>query len=163
VHHGQVTGFLPVGRTVLAARARYGAGQDDAEPFALGGIEGAALFELPDINQRSFGLRGYDGSTRVGHRMKAGTVEWRVPIADVDRHLMVPPVGLNRLSAGIFFEGGTAAEAGADAKVIRSRGIELFGELKLGYLLPIELRLGYAEALDEKRDKRAYLVMGRAF
>jgi hypothetical protein len=163
VHHGQVMVFLPIGRTVLAARARYGAGQDDAEPFALGGIEGAALFELPDINQRSFGLRGYDGSARVGHRMKAGTVEWRVPIADVDRHLMVPPVGLNRLSAGLFFEGGTAAEAAADAKAIRSRGVELFGELKLGYLLPLELRLGYAEALDEKRDKRAYLVMGRAF
>ena len=55
--------------------------------------EGAALFELPDINRRSFGLRGYDGSSRVGRRMKMGTVEWRVPIADVDRHLMVAPIG----------------------------------------------------------------------
>lgn len=165
-HHGQVMGFIPFGNTVLAGRLRYGAGEENAEPFSVGGIEGVGLQTIPRVNQRQFGLRGYDSQTQSGQRMKLGTVEWRIPLDDVDQHFMVPPVGLNRLSTTLFFESArawTPSNIPAKTNALRARGIELFGELRLGYLLALEMRLGYAEALDGAKDKRAYLTLGRAF
>jgi hypothetical protein len=162
-HHLHAMGFLPLRGSVLAGRLRAGRANADAEPFSVGGLDIALPDELPAINRRSFGLRGYDGGAQTGRHMRAGTIEWRVPIADIDRHLMLPPIGVNRLSATFFGEAGKAWQDSQDAHLLRSRGAELRGELRLGYLLPVDLRLGHAEALDGKGGKRSYLVMGRAF
>jgi hypothetical protein len=159
--HLSAGAFLPVGNTVLAARWRAGRADEDAEPFSVGGI--AFVPDLPRLNQRRFGLRGYDGGAQRGRRMRLGTLEWRLPLADIDRHLMLPPAGINRLSATLFIEAGSAWSGEAAPKDLRSRGVELLGEIKLGYRLPLDTRLGYVEALDQPRDKRLYLTLGRAF
>lgn len=163
VWHVEGRANLPVGRTVLAARGRFGQAQVDAENFYIGGIEQRFLYALPDLNQRVFGLRGYDGGVQRGTRMQLGSIEWRVPLADIDRHLMLPPIGINRLSAAFFAEAGRAWTPNRGGDVLRSRGVELLGEMKLGYLMPLGLRFGYVEALDGIKDKRTYLTLGRAF
>jgi hypothetical protein len=160
--HLAASGFVPLGKTVLAGRLRFGRADADAEAFSLGGIEGVFLQSLPQLNQRSFGLRGYDGSAQQGREMRLGTVEWRVPLADIDRHGMLPPIGINRLSATLFMEAGSAWSS-AGPHDLRSRGVELLGEIKLGYRLEVDARLGYVEALDGLHDKRVYLSVGRAF
>ena len=161
--HLHAQAFVPIGPSVLAVRLRWGEAEADAEPFRLGGTDLGNALTMPQINQRTFALRGYDGDALTGRTFRLGTVEWRIPIADIDRHLMVPPVGLNRLSFTLFGEAGQAAYSGQPLGTLRSRGVELFGETRLGYLLPIEVRLGYVQAMDQQREKRSYLLMGRAF
>ena len=88
--------------------------QPDAEAIKLGGNFSEETFTLPVLNQREFPLRGYTSGEAVltGHRARLGTLEWRVPISDVDRHFMVPPVGLNRVSMSVFADSGRAWEIG---------------------------------------------------
>ena len=42
-------------------------------------------------------------------------------------------------------------------------GVELLAETRLLYLLPLQLRLGLASALDAPKGTRGYLTLGRAF
>jgi len=157
---------LPLGPTVLALRYVAGRAGNAAEPFELGGTfsEPDAVV-LPFLNQRDYALRGYNNGEPLlrGRRLRLGTLEWRVPLADVDRHLMVPPVGLNRVSANLFYEAGAAWNEGSPDKYYRSGGVELLAELRLGYLLGLQLRAGWAHAVDAPGADKAYLKVGRAF
>src|SRR5262249_29156577 len=121
--------------------------------------------DLPVLNQRQFALRGYSGGepTLQGHHMRIFSGEWRVPIVDVDRHFMVPPVGLNRLSFNLFAEAGDAWDPGTSPDYHRSVGVELRSEPRVGYLLGFSARLGVARGLDEGGFTQVYLRLGRSF
>jgi hypothetical protein len=110
-------------------------------------------------------LRGYSSGepTLMGHRSRLVSLEWRVPLRDIDRHAMVPPVGINRVSANLFFDVGDAWSRGSTADYHRGFGAELRAEVRLGYFLPLDLRLGLAKGRDEGGDSVAYLRLGRAF
>ena len=100
----------------------------------------------------------------MGTDARVTSIEWRAPLADVDRHGMAPPFGLNRLSATVFFDIGGAWTAGnRPALYKRGAGVELIGEVKLLYALGLQLRGGLAKGLDEPRDSMGYLSLGRAF
>jgi hypothetical protein len=160
-------GFLPLGRTVLAAHWAEGRSQrGTTEPFQLGGSGSLIDTLAPQLNERDISLRGY----RTGEPLLRGpnarrvTLEWRTPIADIDRHAMVPPVGVNRVSGVLFYEGGgTWASGGGPEQWFRAVGVELLGELRLGYLFGIRLRVGVAWGLDTPGETRAYLQGGRSF
>ncbi len=166
---------LPLGRTVLSLRWNEAYAQPDAQPFQLGGnfseevnplpalnVPGASL---PVLNQREFPLRGYTSGEPVltGHRARLGTLEWRVPLSDVDRHLMVPAVGLNRVSVAAFVDSGSAWETGAPQHTFRGVGLELLSELRLGYLFGLQLRAGVAKGLEAPGSTVGYLRIGRSF
>ena len=165
---------LPLGHTVLALRWNEAYAQPDAQPFELGGsfseeivpttlnLPGASL---PVLNQRQFPLRGYTSGEPVltGHRARLGTVEWRVPVSDIDRNFMVPPVGLNRVSVSIFVDYGAAWETGAPQNYFRSVGAELLSEVRLGYLFGSQLRAGVAKGLEAPGSLVGYLQVGRSF
>ncbi len=51
---------------------------------------------------------------------------------------------------------------GATDEVLQT-GVELGAETRLLYLLPLQLRLGLARALDEPKGTRGDLTLGRAF
>ena len=156
--------YWPLGRSVLAARLRFSRADVDAQYFSLGGIEGVFLQNLPVLGQRSFGLRGYKSNAQAGDRLRMGSLEWRVPLADIDRHFMLPPVGINRLSAAFFVEAGSAWwQATTTPNDLRARGVELLGEIKVGYRMQLDVRLGYVEALDPPKEKSVYFSVGRAF
>ena len=156
---------LSLGRTVLALRWNEAYGESGAEPFQLGGSSSDETFILPAVNQREFPLRGYGTGEPdlTGQRARLGTVEWRTPLADIDRHTMVPPVGLNRVSAAVFLDVGAAWQHGASPEYHRGVGIELYSEIRLGYLFGIPARLGFAKGLDAPGRSTGYFQVGRSF
>jgi hypothetical protein len=159
-------GYLPLGETVFSARWTEARAHGTTEPFQLGGATGYALTQAPMLNQRNLPLRGYEGSEAVllGQNARTASIEWRMPLADVDRHSMTPPVGLNRLSASVFMDAGGVWDNGnSPSKYYRSVGIELNSEVKLLYMLAIPLRLGIAHGMEDPGKVRAYLQLGQSF
>ena len=167
VLRGDLRLFLPLTRrSVLALRATEVHARGTTESYQLGGAVDAALQVGYVLNDRSLSLRGYDGDEAAlrGHHARVGSIEWRTTLADVDRHFMVPPVGINRLSATLFADIGGAWDIGhRPATWHRSVGAELLAETRLLYTLGLQLRLGVARALDGERGTTGYLTLGRAF
>ncbi len=166
-YRGDWRGYLPAGPTVVALRWNQTYSQPDAEPIQLGGSfsEEVAGFNLPVLDQRQFPLRGYRSGEPVltGHHAFLGTLEWRVPLSDVDRHFMVPPLGLNRLSMSVFFDVGSAWNGAAAQRYFKSGGLELLAEVRAGYLLGLQYRLGFARGFELPGGNVGYLQLGRSF
>ncbi|MBC7957230.1 MAG: hypothetical protein H7Y33_15320 [Cytophagales bacterium] len=159
-------GFVPVGRSVLALRHTEAYARGFTERFQLGGAIDPQLQLGMALNNRDITLRGYRGdeSRLRGANARVTSIEWRMPVADVDRHFMVPAVGLNRVSATAFFDIGGAWDAGHRPDAYqRGVGLELLSEVKLLYALGLQLRMGVARGLDEPKGTRGYLAVGRAF
>jgi hypothetical protein len=165
VYRADWRGHLPLRKTVLALRWNEAYGQPGAERFELGGSDPDETFILPVVNQREFALRGYTSGepALTGQRARVGSAEWRVPVADVDRHLMVPPVGLNRVSVNLFLDVGAAWDRGERPDYHRGAGVELMSEIRIGYLFAVQARLGFARGLDAAGRSVGYLTVGRAF
>ncbi len=165
VYRADWRGHLALGKTVLSLRWNEAYGQPQAEAFQLGGSRSDEYVFLPVLNQREFALRGYpSGDPELnGHRARIATTEWRIPIADVDRHFMVPPVGINRVSANFFFDWGAAWDRGRSPDYHRGIGAELMSEPRLGYLLGWSMRLGLARGIDTTGTTQLYLRLGRSF
>jgi len=165
VYRADARGELALGRSVLALRWNEAYGEDQAEPFQLGGSFSDELFTLPVLNEREFALRGYSSGepALTGHRARVATIEWRTPIADVDRHYTVPPVGLNRLSLNLFLDIGAAWERDASPDYHRGVGAELLSELRFGYLFVLQARAGIAKGIDAPGKTTGYLRVGRSF
>jgi hypothetical protein len=156
---------LALGKTVLALRWNEARGQPCAEPFELGGSKSDDYNLLPVINERDFALRGYTTGTPslMGHHARVATLEWRAALADIDRHLMVPPVGINRVGALLFFDVGAAWEPGTAPDYHRGVGAEVIFEPRIGYLFGLQTRVGVAKGLDATGSTKIYLRAGRAF
>ena len=156
---------LPLGKTVLALRWNELRGQREAEPFELGGSKSDSLILLPQLNERDFALRGYNLGTPelTGHRARVISAEWRAPLADIDRHVMVPPVGINRVSLALFFDVGAAWEQDRSPDYHRGVGAEFIVEPRFGYLFGLQSRAGFARGLDTTGSTKIYLRVGRAF
>jgi len=141
--------------------------QPQAEEFSLGGSrsDDQYYYPLPVLNQHDFALRGYPSGevTLRGHRARVFTAEWRTPLADVDRHFMVPPVGLNRISLNLFADVGAAWDSGASPNYHKGFGAELMLEPRVAYLFGWSARLGVAKGRDEGGITQAYLRIGRSF
>src|SRR3954470_6591953 len=165
VYRADWRGHIALGKSVLALRWNEAYGQDKAVPFQLGSSASDDQFMLPVLNQREFALRGYGSGepALTGHRARVATVEWRTPIRDIDRHLMVPPVGLNRLSLNLFVDVGAAWEHDTRPDYHRGVGAELITEVRIGYLIGLQARAGIARGVDEPGRTTEYLRLGRAF
>ena len=166
VLRADLRGHLALGRSVLALRWTEVRARRSTEPFQLGGATDEALQLGPVLNHRELALRGYRGDEAPlrGRHARVASVEWRTPLADIDRHAMVPPFGINRLSATVFADFGGAWDHGTSpARYHRGVGAELLAEARLLYALGVQLRLGVARGLDVPRSTRGYLTMGRAF
>lgn len=159
--------YLPAGPTVVALRWNQTYSQPEAEAVQLGGSfsEEIAGFDLPILDQRQFPLRGYRSGEAVltGHRTFLGTVEWRTPLSEVDRALMVPPLGLDRISMSVFVDVGSAWNDAAAQRYFKSAGVELLAEVRVGYLLGLQYRAGVARGFELPGGTVAYLQLGRSF
>lgn len=156
---------LPL-RSVLALRATEVRARGRTEPFVLGDAIDEWLQFGPVLGDRTLSLRGYASgdSGLAGRNARVVSAEWRVPLADIDRHFMVPAVGLNRVSAALFADAGGAWDSGSGPeRWRRSVGVELLAETRLLYALGVRVRLGVARGLDAPKQTRGYLAVGRAF
>jgi hypothetical protein len=166
VLRADLRGFVPLGRTVLALRVTEARAKGSTEPYQLGGATDEALQLGPVLGNRVLSLRGYRGDEPQlrGRNARVASAEWRTPLLDIDRHGMVPPFGINRLSATLFFDvGGAWSRGNGPDTWRRGVGFELLAEAKLLYALGLQLRLGLAQGLDLPRSTRGYLTAGRAF
>jgi hypothetical protein len=165
VYRADWRGHLALGRTVLALRWNEAYGQRNAERFELGGSKSDEVILLPQINERDFALRGYTSGTPslMGHRARVTTIEWRAPLADIDRHLIVPPIGINRVALNLLFDVGAAWERGATPEYHRGIGAELVTEPRFGYLFDLQARAGIARGLNANGSTKIYLRVGRSF
>lgn len=171
-YDGNITRFdvqqlLPLGHSVLGVRWDEARASGITEPFQLGGaFESGSSLIVPTLNQRNLPLRGYAGSEPQlrGANMRNLSIEWQTPLADIDRHWMAPPVGINRLSAKVFMDAASVwNQGGAHSSFYRGVGVELHGEIKLIYQLMLPLRLGFARGLDIGSGNRIYLQAGQSF
>lgn len=156
---------IALGKTVLSLRWNEARGQRDAEPFELGGSKSDDLTLMPQINERDFALRGYTTGTPslMGHNARVGTLEWRAALADVDRHIMVPPIGVNRVGVTLFMDVGAAWDSNTSPDYHRGIGAELVFEPKFGYLFGLQTRAGVAKGLDATGSTKIYVRAGRTF
>ncbi|WP_144393057.1 hypothetical protein [Pleionea sediminis] len=163
---------------VLALRFLAGSGELDTKPFRAGGNFSAPYF----ISSNSFiedryAFRGYPDFSDflTGRHLRLFSAEWRFPIWHIERTLMSPPVGIEEVSGKFFYDkarvyGHRDAVVNAYPSInlrdreYESRGVEILSQFRLFYYLPINVRLGYAEALDPLiGGEEVYVSIGTSF
>ncbi|MBI3897941.1 MAG: hypothetical protein HY308_06550 [Gammaproteobacteria bacterium] len=167
--------FLALGgEHVLALRFVEGWGTDQPRPFKLGGSKGSD--EAPSVladaglgspfNIRRYALRGYpDGRADMqGRRAQIATVEWRFPIARLERTFITPPIGLHQLAGTVFVDSGGVWTDGSNPDERKTgAGFELNTDAAFNYWLRLDLRLGYAHGFDDGGKDEVYLHLGSSF
>jgi hypothetical protein len=164
-------------RHVLAVRLAGGWGTDNPRPFRLGGATDGYFIARPagtlavrteDIfGKREYALRGYKTGLDAlrGRRMALGELEWRFPIALIERGWMAPPVGVNQIYGKVFYDTGEAwRDSFQSSDLLHGAGLEVNTEVVIGYAIPLNLRVGYAHGFDDVLgEDQAYLSVGGTF
>jgi len=161
---------------VIATRFVSGSSTDAPNPFRLGGLtEGVFLSEPGNtlyeptalvFNKRDYALRGYEEglSQLIGSHMNLAELEWRFPIALVERGIMAPPFGITKLHGKVFYSVGDAWYDDIEsADYVESAGVEIHASVVFGYIIPIDVKLGYAKGFNDIGQEELYLQLGIAF
>lgn len=156
---------LPWSRShVLAARVAGGHQTGDFIVQRELRVGGAGFGELLGLDARNFPVRGYSTSTLRGTRAAIGSLEYRMPVWNIDRGPSVWPIYFQRLVGDVFVDVGTAWRAGT-RRTIASTGAEVSLDLFLGYAAPLRLRTGVAYLLREpaKGTVQPYIALESSF
>ncbi|MGB0496344.1 MAG: hypothetical protein ACPGJI_08300, partial [Kangiellaceae bacterium] len=149
----------------LALRFVQGWGTDKPNPFRLGGENSDSfILNQGEINKREYALRGYSSGLPHlrGRRMQLANLEYRFPIARIEKTLMAPPIGLGNISGKLFIDSGTTYRD-TEKSYHSSVGYELNTTLHLFYNLALNLRLGYAKGHNLGGEERYYFSIGQSF
>ncbi|MDF1563407.1 MAG: BamA/TamA family outer membrane protein [Deltaproteobacteria bacterium] len=111
-------------------------------------------------------LRGYPSGAFAGDALLATSSEYRFPIWEIDRGKGFLPLFLRRITGALFLDVGTADDLpgvfqGGTPGV--GVGAELRLELTVGYLLPLQLRLGLARGLTGAGVTEPFAGLGGVF
>ncbi|HEX6939944.1 MAG TPA: hypothetical protein VF158_11070 [Longimicrobiales bacterium] len=166
---------------VIAARfdGRWRTGPG-AEAFGIGGASGDPVRFLGRRiagEHRTMPVRGFDELARIGTRGWTASLEYRIPLALVERGYRLWPVFLDRLSAAAFLDAGDAwctpeqfatlpiCDA-AVASAIAGAGAELALDVELFYGLATRVRAGVGMPIrggGPDPTPMAYLQFGPSF
>jgi len=147
---------------VLATRifARGGFGRDLADDGFIGGVFGESI--LTTTTRDIFPLRGMVTAGLAGNIVMAGTFEYRAPIWRIERGLWTLPIAFRVVHAAVFTDFGQAFESltiAGDPNFVdffrgfgASVGAELRADILVGYSIPLDLRVGYAQLLHSPED-----------
>jgi len=157
---------------VLAARAggAFSSGDRNVRRvFFLGGA--APARSVVDVRSEAVEmLRGLENEAYVGTRVVSGSLEYRFPLARVERGWRTAPLFLRAVHGAVFADAGHAWGAGLpfawpDFKT--SVGAELSLDTVVGFGLPLTFTGGIAWARDgatgRHLDPRPYVRIGRSF
>ena len=167
-----VRGYLPIalarsplGRHVLAARVAGGTTAGDTVLQRELRVGGTGEGEFLGLGSRHFPVRGYETSTLRGYRAALGSLEYRLPIWNIDRGPSTWPVFFNRLVGAAFVDAGTAWQRNGNRRTIASTGAEVGLDLFLSYVAPIRYRIGFAYLLTDpdRGALRPYVSFGTSF
>jgi hypothetical protein len=158
-----VRGYLPVPwfrSHVLAARVAGGRQTGDFIAQRELRVGGAGFGELLGLDARNFPVRGYSTSTLRGRSAAIGSLEYRLPIWNIDRGPSVWPVYFQRIVGDVFADAGRAG-----GETIASTGAEVSLDLFLGYAAPLRYRMGVAYLLREpaKGTVQPYVALETSF
>jgi hypothetical protein len=139
--------------------------------YYTGGFADTPAFDAftTGVRQGGFVLRGYEPGQFSGTTYNLLNVEYRFPIAYVDRGLSTLPVFLRALSGVVFFDyGGAYYEMDPDdpLDVLHAgTGAELWVSFLLGYGGFVDARLGVARGLSEEAPSgvQTYFVLASGF
>ena len=164
---------------VLALRAAVGMARGpgaDASHFNVGGAAGntttiAGGFPRLGGPAVFFPVRGYGTSTRSGRQAWTASVEYRTPLALVNRGVRAWPLHVDRIFGSLFIDAGDAWGSSAvpsgvhrvGARVLTSAGVEVTTDLLVLYGLPLRVRVGAAFPLVESTGAVAYVRLGVPF
>lgn len=138
---------------VLGLRLAGGYVMGDREQIASGSLRFGGPFGegvMAGYGNLSFPFRGFPGVTFAADRVALASVEYRLPIANVERGLGTLPIFLRKIYVAPFADFGDSWQRnGKDGRdffedFFLSLGAELKSDLVLGYGLPVTARLGYA-------------------
>ena len=184
-------GFVPVeaggfARHVVAGRMAAAADAGSRSPgFSLGGVYGSSL-AAPLGTGTGIGaeldlpLRGYEEGVQSGDRAVTASLEYRLPLALVERGIGIWPFFVDRLWAGAFADGGAAwclddcpfvVAPVREARPLVSVGAELGADLRFFFYGDLALVAGVGVPLREVGPPEArarpspsgYVRIGRAF
>jgi hypothetical protein len=182
-------GYLPMpwpGHHVLAVRS---GGGWSAGTYARRGLFFVGGYNLENVSlidnfaggvfNGAFVLRGYEPGVFSGSKFVLTNLEYRVPLAIIDRGLSTLPLFLRRIDGNLFLDwGGAFNEIDADdveffshGAIVHSpllhsgAGAELWLGLTLAYAINPQLRLGYAYGFSGQRvpGGQAYFIASTAF
>jgi Tol biopolymer transport system component len=169
---GDLRGYLavpwrrsPLGRHVLAARL---AGGETTGAFVLQRelrVGGTGMGEFLGLESRNFPVRGYGTGTLRGHRAALGSVEYRMPVWQIDRGPGTWPLFLDRVIGNLFADAGTAWRRDGTRGTIASVGAEAALDVYLGFAAPFRYRAGVAWLLRDpgKGTLQPYVTLETSF
>lgn len=188
---GRTQAFRPLpwggfARHVLAGRLLAAADVGSRSPgFSVGGLYGGGVggplsAGLGIGGELDFPVRGYREGTQFGDRAIAGSLEYRFPIALVERGYRLVPLFLDRVWGTAFADGGaawclddcpTVLSPVREGRPVFSVGAELGGDFTLFYFGGMNVMGGVAMPLAEVRapdgdfrpDPEVYVRFGRSF
>ena len=163
---------------VLALQASFGAARGPnaaAGHFEVGGASGtsetASGLDLFGGGPIFLPVRGYDTFSRFGRHAWSASVEYRVPLALVNRGLGAWPIHFDRVFASVFGDAGNAwgpdlSPSGFEnplRSALASVGAEVTAEVLTFYKVSMRFRGGVAVPLVEGDGARLYLRLGVPF
>ena len=107
-------------------------------------------------------LRGFDEDEVIGRRAAVVNVDYRVPLARVDRGLGTVPLFVRSIHGALFADAGhawTDAPRWREARL--SVGAELSTDVVAGFVLPVTLTAGGAWTRDGADGERGFVAFGR--
>ncbi|HTF99210.1 MAG TPA: hypothetical protein VK654_01325 [Nitrospirota bacterium] len=139
---------------VLQVRAFAGTSIGDTIPqgaFQLGGDYPGDV-TIP-VDDNSVYLRGYPTNEFRGRRAALASLEYRLPIWNIEAGPGNGPIFFRRVHAAFFAESGDAWNEGFHIRDFKSAvGTEARLDTYFAYSIPITFRIGIAKGLDEKRE-----------
>lgn len=163
--------YIPLGRSHVLALG-YGGGISGGDVkhrsmFYLGGYASQsdplrAAFDFTRPGGAT--LRGYPFASVRGSQFHVVNLEYRFPIAWIERGYATAPFYFRRLHGAAFVDCGNAMSDGFDWSELRvGIGAELRLEMILGYFLPAALQLGYAHGFMTGGDHQVYFYLNNPF
>lgn len=142
---------------VAGLRLYAGYAEEEARAWELGGYSDAV--QPTYVGRDRYPLRGYGADTFRVQEFAAVTLDYRMPLARIQRSWGVNPVGLDDFYATLFTDHAWL-ESGSYGGI----GLELTLETRLLYWMSLPLSLGYARGLDEELGgSEVWLRLGGAF
>jgi Tol biopolymer transport system component len=130
--------------------------------FAVGGFPDSELFDLVRTNVAV--LRGYPDDAFTGRSFASGSLEYRLPLAFVERGWRSVPIFLRRLHGAVFFDAGHAWSGGLRLREVKTAAGAAIGiDTYLGHGLGVTGTVSVARGLADRGETRAYFRLGLAF
>jgi len=150
------------GKQVIALNTQGAYGFETPEPFELGGNAVSGIDTL--FGRDTWSLRGYDERVQQGNRIQKNSLEYRFPLASIERNWDIFPLGLGNVSGTVFTDHGAAWNEDDNADYLTSAGVELNVEVIVAYGFVLPVKLGYAKAFDrEVGGDSTYMSAGFTF